>query len=235
MNTASGRGFRHELLVYLIGREDPRPLICLAFLTHAHPSVGIDRVRSGNRFVRIGEQMNVSASLAGNFARRRHNLRIRLVARRSRDAYRRSQARASKQQRVRDIVSVPDVGQAAILHISETLHQGEIVRQRLARMFDITKRVDHRHTRVLRHAFDGLLRKSAQHNHVHPALQVVRHVAQRFAGTETLLSLVDEHRQTAQPRHSSLESQPGSQGSFLEEHHHLLARRAPFENRRDAP
>ncbi len=80
---------------------------------------------------------------------------------------------------------------------------------------------------MLRHALDGLLRKCAQHDQVHPALQVVRHIAQLFPGIEPFVSLIDEHRRSAQAYHPGLERQPGSQGRFLEEHDDLSARERP--------
>ena len=165
--------------------------------------------------------MNFGAGLFSNFARICDNLRIGRIARRSRHADRRPQARAREQQRVRHVVAIAHIRQTAVLHISKPLQQREIVGQRLAGMLQIAERVNHRHTSVLRHAFDGLLRERAQHNQVHPSLQVVRHVAQLLARIESFVSLVDKHRRAAQAHHSGLERQPGSQRRLLEEHHHL--------------
>ena len=135
---------------------------------------------------------------------------------------------------MRHIVSVADVRQTAILHISEALQQREIVSQRLARMLQIAERVNHRDTGVLRHAFDGLLRERAQHNHIHPALQVVRHVAQRFARAEAFLRLVDEHRRTAQARHCLPRTSTGFAKKPSRRTSPSACRRAPCENQPDA-
>jgi len=78
-------------------------------------------------------------------------------------------------------------------------------------MLQITERVNHWNTGVLRHALDSLLRIRAQHNQIHPALQIVRHIAQLFPGVEPFVSLVDKHRRSAQAHHPGLERQPGSQ------------------------
>ncbi len=58
---------------------------------------------------------------------------------------------------MRNVVAVSDVGEAQILKITEMTLQREVVSQRLAGMFQIAQCVDHRHGRVLGHAFDRLL------------------------------------------------------------------------------
>src|SRR5580700_3759721 len=99
-------------------------------------------------------------------------------------------------------------------------------------MLHVTECVDNRNRSVQSHALDGLLRKRAQHNQVHPALQVASHVAQLLARIESLVSLIDKYRRTAEAHHSRLESQPGSQRGLLEEHDNLPARERPTKIRR---
>ena len=85
---------------------------------------------------------------------------------------------------MRHVVAVADVGEADLLQIAEALLQGEVVGQRLAGMLQVAERVDHRNAGVLRHSLDRVVRVSAQHNGIHPALHVVRDVAQVFARIE---------------------------------------------------
>ena len=134
---------------------------------------------------------------------------------------------------MRDVVAVADVSQRDLPEIAEPLLQREVVRQRLARMLQIAQRIDHRNRRITRHALDRLLRERPQHDHVHPALQIVRNVAQRLARIQTALRLIDEHRSPAQARHSCFERKPCSQRRLLEEHHHLLPRHANAETPTD--
>ncbi len=130
---------------------------------------------------------------------------------------------------MRHVVSVADIRQATLLQISESFQQCEIVRQRLAGMLKITECVDHGDARMLRHSSDRLLGKRTQHDQVDPALQVVCHVAQRFASVNSLMCLIDEHRRPAQAHHSCFKRQPRAQRRLLEEHHDLPARERPLK------
>ena len=78
------------------------------------------------------------------------------------------------------VVAVADVGERDLLQSPKLFLQSEVVGQRLAGMLQVAERVDHRDARVLRHPFDRLVGEGAQHDGVHPALDVVRHVAQEF-------------------------------------------------------
>src|SRR5580692_2314579 len=55
---------------------------------------------------------------------------------------------------------------------------------------------------MLRHALNGLLREGAQHDQIDPALEIVRHIAQRFARVQALFRLIDKHRISAQSGHA---------------------------------
>src|ERR1700678_1489091 len=109
------------------------------------------------------------------------------------------------------VIAVANIGQADILEIAEALLQREIVGQRLTGMLEITESVDHRNGGVLGHALNRFLRERTQHNRVHPALEVMRNVAQFFARVKSLLRLVYEERGATQARHSRFERQTSSQ------------------------
>ncbi len=130
---------------------------------------------------------------------------------------------AVSSRRMGHVVAVANVGQADFLQIAEPLQQGEVVGQRLAGMFQIAERVDHRNAGVLGHSFDCAVRVGAQHDGIDPAFHVVRDVAQLFARVETAGSLVHEKGVAAHAGHSRFKGEPGAQRLLFEKHHHLLA------------
>ena len=133
---------------------------------------------------------------------------------------------------MRHIVSVAHIRQRNLLEIAEPLQQREVIRERLARMLHIAQRINHRNRSVARHSVDGFLRERPQHDHVDPALQIVRNVAQRLPRIQSALRLVHEHRRSAQARHSRFERQTCPQRWLLEKHHHLFSRQRPLKHRR---
>ena len=76
------------------------------------------------------------------------------------------------------------------------------------------------------------MRVGAQHDGVHPALQVVRHVRERLALAERRLRLVDEDGIAAERVDGGLKGEPRAQRRLLEEHHHLLGVERMAEVRR---
>src|SRR6202021_1793361 len=82
------------------------------------------------------------------------------------------------------------------------------------------------------HAFDGFLREGAKHDHVDPALEIVRDVAERFAGVEAALRLIDEHRSAAEACHARFEGEARAQRWLFKEHNHLLAGQGALEDGR---
>jgi len=76
--------------------------------------------------------------------------------------------------------------------------------------------------------------ESAQHQPVHPALDVVRNVVQRFALAQARVRLIDKNRTSAQRVDARLERQAGTQRRLLEEQHKLFAGQHPPEILRTA-
>jgi hypothetical protein len=133
---------------------------------------------------------------------------------------------------MRHVVAVSHIRERDLSQIAIALLQREIIRQRLARMLQIAQRIDHRNRRVMRHVRDRFMRERAQHNHVDPALEVVRNVAQRFARIQPALRLIHKHRGSAQAAIPASNVKPRAQRGLLKKHHHLFARQRPLKHRR---
>src|SRR5271170_4511107 len=99
-------------------------------------------------------------------------------------------------------------------------------------MFQVAEGVNHWNGGVRSHAHNRVLGEGAKHNRIHPALEVVRNVAQLLSRAQWLLSLVHEERGATQTRHPGFEGQPSSQRRLLKEHHHLLASKRATKIRR---
>ncbi len=192
-------------------------------MTHAGPGISIDRVRAVHGLIRIVENLDDGAGLSRNILRVGNNLRVRSVALGSGNPDRRPERGRREQQRMRHVVSVSDIGETDFLQVAEPLQQGEIVGQRLAGMFEIAERVDHRHAGVLGHSFDRAVRVCTQHDGVDPSLHIVCDVAELFARIQPARGLVHEERVAAHAGHSRFECQAGAQRLLFEEHDHLLA------------
>ena len=91
------RGYRDELIIHLVGRENSCPLIRLVLVAHARPCVGVNRIHSPDRFARISHQLDDRARLFCDFARVGENLRVGAVSLRRSQAYFRSQQRSREQ------------------------------------------------------------------------------------------------------------------------------------------
>ncbi len=55
----------HECVVDRVAREHGQTRRVFRFLTHRCPDVGVDRIGTGDRFVRIGDQLDDAAEVAG--------------------------------------------------------------------------------------------------------------------------------------------------------------------------
>ena len=65
------------------------------------------------------------------------------------------------------------------------------------------------------------MRISSQHDHAHPALDIVRHVRKRLALAKRRLRLVDEDSVAAKRIDGGFERKPRAQRCLLEKQHHL--------------
>ena len=132
-----------------------------------------------------------------------------------------------------NVVAVAYVSEVEPSGRAEVLFKRHEIGQRLAGMLEVGERVDDRHARVGGHLGDGVVRVGAQHDHVHPALQVPRHVGDGFALAQRRVGLVDEDRVAAHGVDAGLESQARAQAGLLEHQHHLLGVEAHGGTRAD--
>src|SRR5579864_2911585 len=130
------------------------------------------------------------------------------------------------------IVPIADVGEPNVFHIAKALLQSEIVSERLAGMLQVAERIDHRNGSMFGHAFNRLLLEGSQHDHIHPALEILRNVTELFARVDAAGSLVHKMTDAAEAGHSRLKRKPSPQRRLLEKHHHLLAGQSPLIDRR---
>src|SRR5581483_1089327 len=125
---------------------------------------------------------------------------------------------------MQNVVPVADVRQSDLSQIPKFLLQREIVRQRLAGMFDFAESIDYRNARKLRHSFDRLVGKRAQHNRTHPSLEIVSNIAQRLTRVQPLMPLIDKRYRSPQTANSRLKCDPRAQRWLFEKHRNVLAR-----------
>ncbi len=89
-------------------------------------------------------------------------------------------------------------------------------------MFEVREGVDYRHTRVGGHLRDRIVRIGAQHDHIHPALQVARHVGDGFALTQRRIGLINEDGVTTHGVDAGFKAQARAQAGLFEHQHHLF-------------
>ena len=118
------------------------------------------------------------------------------------------------------VVAVADIGEFEAAQIAEALFEREEIGKGLAGMIFVRKRVDHRNVRVLGELFERFLREHARHDAVHPALEIFRDVADRFALAQVRERVVEKNGRAAEAGDADFES-------------HARAQRGLFENQRD--
>ncbi len=116
--------------------------------------------------------------MPGYFARFDQNFGAGLISGGRGYGYVTAQRRRGQQQRVRNIVPVAHVCQLDLGEIAELLPQREIVGECLARVLVVAQGVDHRDGGIGGHIGHGGVGKSAKHQSVHPAFDVMRNVVQ---------------------------------------------------------
>ena len=78
----------------------------------------------------------------------------------------------------------------------------------------------------------GFVGKGAQHDAVHPALEVAGDVGERFARAQPPAGLINEERTAAERADADFKRHPGTQRRLLEDEHQLLARESARKLRR---
>ena len=206
----------HEFLVELEATEDELPFVRLVLLPHAGPHIGVQDVGAGRGLHRIVEHLDGSAGLRRDLDLPLHDLRDRTEAGRRGDPHMHAHLRAREEQRVRDVVAVADVRQHVASRPAQALPHGEEVRDRLARVFEVRQRVDHRHRRGRRQLFQPLLLERPEDDRVDVAAEDAASVLDRLSSAELQVRGGDDERVRAELGHPDLERDPGPRRGFLE-------------------
>src|SRR5438874_815025 len=100
----------------------------------------------------------------------------------------------------------------------EALFEREKIRQGLAGMELVGKRVDHRNAGVCGHFLEHLLRINARHDAVNPAVEVARHIRYRFPLAERSggLRVIKEHHRSAHALNPDIEGDARTQRGLFE-------------------
>ena len=115
------------------------------------------------------------------------------------------------------VVAVADIGKLEATQSAEALFEREEIRQSLARMKLVGKRVDHRNAGVRGHFLKHPLGVNARDDAVHPALQIARDIGNRFALAQGggRLRVIEEHHGPAHALDADVECNPRAQGGLL--------------------
>ena len=116
-----------------------------------------------------------------------------------------------------DVVAVANKTELDALELAKHLFQGDKIRQCLTRMQLFTERVDQRNGGILRHRRQGIVLINPGDNTLHPDRQILGVILGRFAGTDTLLFVVDVHRMTTKLGDADLKADPCPQTRFLKQ------------------
>jgi hypothetical protein len=219
-----GLGAGHELRVHLERLEEAAPLLLLLRRdVIAHPGVGVDDVRAGDRGRRVVDDLHLGA--VGERASLLHHgrLRRRLGPLRAAHADAHPRDGAAVEERVRHVVEgVADVGQRQTLELPLALPHRHEVGQDLAGMRVVRQRVDDRHGRVARQRLDRLVLVQTRDDAIrHPgddAGEVLDGLL--LAERRALDRVVD--RVPAELGHAHLEGDPRPKGRLLEQHQERL-------------
>src|SRR4051812_27341710 len=180
-------------------------------VAHAHPDVGVERVRALGRSGGVARGAGAVRGVA--------LVRPQLGRRRDDDLHPRQGA--EQHQRVRHVVAVADVDEPHPVEPAEPLAQRQQVGERLARVVLRREHVDHRHARVRGELLDHRVRSGANADGVNEARQYERGVAPGLAAGDLRLALAQQRGMPAELVHAHLEREP-------------CARRRLVEDQRDA-
>ena len=131
----------------------------------------------------------------------------------------RSGARADGQQRVTHVVAVAHVGEFQAAQPAEALLEREEIRERLARMIFVRKRVDHGYIRVGGELVESFLREDTRDDSLHPALEILGNVADGLALAQTRGGVIEKRGCATEIGDADLKSDARAQGGLLEDQH----------------
>src|SRR5271156_6270443 len=212
-----GRGMGEERVVNLIAGKRGIARGGFVFLAHAGPRVGVNCLRAGGSLGGRAQDFNFAARFAHHALGFGHDVWIRLVSRRRRDANVSSGARADAEQRVASVIAIADVCDFQAAQISEAFFEREEISERLARMIAIGKRVDHRNSGVGGQLIERFLLEDARDDAGDPAFQAFRDVRNGFALAQMRDGVIKKYGRTAQACDTDFESDAGAQRRLFED------------------
>src|ERR1039458_2478197 len=188
-----GCGLCEERLIHLKSSEGSLARSGFIFLSHAGPDVCVDGLRSCDSLFRRAQDFNFAARLACDTLRFGDDGGIRLVAGGRRDSNVGSATRARRHQRVAHIITISHVRELEPAQFPETLFKREKIREGLAGMISIRKRIDHRNIRVQCQLIERFLFENARDDSLNPALEVLCDVADGFALAEARGRVIEKN------------------------------------------
>ncbi len=215
-------------LVKPVRLEDQRPFARFGLLAHGCPDVGVQDVSAlfGLGHVLRDHDAAAGASLAGELLGALHDLRDGLVTRRRGHPDRHAGLGPADEQRMRDVVPVPDVGERQTFEPALVLPDGQQVGQALARVLEVRQRVHDGHGGGAGQGFEPLLAERAEDDRVDVAGQDPAGVLDGFPPAELELRGRQGKRVRPQTGDADLERDAGPGGGFLEDHRHGQAAQA---------
>ncbi len=126
-----------------------------------------------------------------------------------------AQTRRVKHQRRRHVVAVADEGEFQTPYDAEVFAKGLHVGESLAGMVEVAQGIHDGHVRPARQIVHRLLKEGARHDAAEPAIEIARHIFERFAQADPA---VVNKREAAQFLNGELESHSRSQRRLLKEH-----------------
>src|ERR1700733_1797129 len=123
----------------------------------------------------------------------------------------RARASADAKERVANIIAVANIGKLQSAQSAETFLQGKEIRERLARMIAVGKRVNHRYGRVFRQRINRFLRERSRHDSLNPTFEIFCHVGNGFALTQSRFRMIEKNRSATEARYSDFESNARAQ------------------------
>src|SRR5208337_142779 len=197
-------GLLHEFAIHLIGLEDLAADLFFSFETHAGPGIGVDRLSSGDGFVWIGKELNFGASFLRDTLGICNDVCVGRVVGGSGNADVNAKAGGKIEKRVANVVAIADIGEFESFDGAELLLEGEEIRQRLARMKLVRKRVDNRNSDVGGHFFKDALFVDARHDALNPLLEISSDVGNGLAFAEARLGVVEKDHEAAHALNTDL-------------------------------
>src|SRR5215469_8040126 len=171
-------GVCHKSLVDLIGLENGGTLCCLMLKAHAGADISVDGVSSCHCLDGVVQEGDAAACGLSDLDCLMNDFKFRSEALGRSHAAMSAELRRSQHERMTNIVAIANVGEPQSFCGTEAFFQSEEVSNGLAGMFEVRESIDQWNFGTSGHLRDGLMSIGAQHDDVHPTLEVASHVGQ---------------------------------------------------------